>query len=91
MADFTKDPELAASFEPPTVICNRFYVVTGPGGSRLAFGEAGLDQAVRYRTALQLSLEDAEALGKLLLEQVATTKGARGPSPDPIAGGGKPN
>lgn len=68
--------ELVASLHPPTMLSNRFFVSAGTGGVRLSFGERGVDQVARYHSAVQLSLEDAEQIAKLITDNLATVRAA---------------
>lgn len=67
--------DLANSFSVPTVIGNRFVLSVGPGGLRIAFGEAGVaGQDTQWRHAVHMTREEAADLNKVLsdlLKQVA--------------------
>jgi hypothetical protein len=66
------DAEFEVAFSGPAPAANRFYVVIGPGGVRIAFAEeprAG--KSSHFRSAVMLPHQDAIKLANLLKTMLA--------------------
>lgn len=62
-------PDAVATLRGPAVAANRFYVVPGDAGVRVAFSEQTLDgMEFEFRAAVILSRKDAQDLWRLLGE-----------------------
>jgi hypothetical protein len=61
------DGEMALAYSGPAVAVNRFFLIAGPHGVRLALAEEAADKkSTRFCAAVVLSPEDAMSLARLL-------------------------
>ncbi len=67
------DRDNAAAFDGPAVVANRSIVSYGPDGVRIAFLERN-EGKPHFRTAVQLSWQQTEGLGDLLLKLCAEAR-----------------
>lgn len=72
--DLSADADLAGFESVPALVTNRFYAQTGNGVARIAFAEK-VGATPRYHSAVYMSLDDAQALGVLLLQLAAQARG----------------
>ncbi|HPI62600.1 MAG TPA: hypothetical protein PK803_01350 [Alphaproteobacteria bacterium] len=58
----------------PSIFSNRFYITARPDVIRISFGEVTLSPHTSYHSAVVMPIDDAEALGTLLLKFVQEVK-----------------
>ncbi|NUJ80968.1 hypothetical protein HUN39_13180 [Methylocystis sp. FS] len=67
--------------DPPSTFSNFFTVAASPAIVRVSFGEAfGSPETAKYRLAVSMIPEDAEALAKSILDTIEKDKKARSSS-----------
>ncbi|MGD9544983.1 MAG: hypothetical protein AB7F41_17115 [Methylocystis sp.] len=67
------DAEFEVAFSGPAPAANRFYIVVGPGGVRIAFAEEPRPgKPSHFRSAVMLPHQDAIKLANLLKTMLAT-------------------
>lgn len=80
------DEALSRALDVPTLLVDRFYVMAGPGGVRLMFGERPADGQDRYHSSVTMNLENAEELANLILGQVKIVRDGKAAAPKPAGG-----
>lgn len=73
------EAEMREGYSGPAITANRFLVSVGAGGVRLMFLEQSVATgAPHFRSAVMLSLSDAEALADVLADTIARHHAAAG-------------